>query len=159
MRTRWASTVVDDPSNRDPRHLRNRVRHELLPLLDELAGRDVAPVLARQAGLLRGDDDLLDELAASLDPTDARGLAAAPGPRPARRARAGCAGSTRPTRPRSSGCSRVAGGCASGCEHRRGPAESSDPGNDYACSSEPSATPSRLASPVRMYRLDGGGLD
>jgi len=77
--------TVDDPSNGDPRHLRNRVRAELLPLLDALAGRDVATVLARQAELLRGDDDLLDTLAGSLDPTDARALAAAP-PALARRA-------------------------------------------------------------------------
>lgn len=70
--------VVDDPSNVDPRHLRNRVRAELLPLLDDLAHRDLAPVLARQADVLRAEDDLLDELAAGLDPTDARGLAAAP---------------------------------------------------------------------------------
>lgn len=73
-------TVVDDPSNTDPRHLRNRVRHELLPLLDDLARRDLVPVLARQADLVRDDADLLDELAAALDPTDARALAAAPVP-------------------------------------------------------------------------------
>jgi len=77
--------TVEDPSNSDPRHLRNRVRAELLPLLDALAGRDVATVLARQAEVLRGDDDLLDSLAESLDPTDARALAAAP-PALARRA-------------------------------------------------------------------------
>ena len=29
-------TVVNDPSNHDPRHLRNRVRHELLPALADL---------------------------------------------------------------------------------------------------------------------------
>ena len=58
-----------------PRYRRNRVRHELLPLLDDIAGRDVAAVLARQAELLRDDADLLDGLAAGLDPTDARALA------------------------------------------------------------------------------------
>ncbi len=67
---------VDDPSNRDPRFLRNRVRHELLPLLDDLAGRDVVPVLARQARHLRGVADLLEVLAADVDPTDARTLVA-----------------------------------------------------------------------------------
>ncbi|MFT3851658.1 MAG: tRNA lysidine(34) synthetase TilS [Ilumatobacteraceae bacterium] len=72
--------VVEDPSNTDRRHLRNRVRAELLPLLDDLAHRDLAPVLARQADVLRAEDDLLDELAAGLDPTDARGLATAPVP-------------------------------------------------------------------------------
>jgi len=70
--------VVHDPSNLDPRHLRNRVRHELLPLMDDLAQRDTVAVLARQAGLARDDDELLDTLAAALDPTDARALAAAP---------------------------------------------------------------------------------
>lgn len=75
-----AVETVDDPSNTDPRHQRNRVRAEVLPLLDDLAGRDVAAVLARQAELLRADDELLDSLAAVLDPTDAVALAAAPLP-------------------------------------------------------------------------------
>ena len=72
--------VVDDPSNTDPRHLRNRVRHELLPQLAEMAGRDLVPVLTRQADLAREDSDLLDTLAALIDPTDAKALAAAPLP-------------------------------------------------------------------------------
>ena len=38
-----------DPSNDDPRFVRNRVRHELLPLASAVAGRDLVPVLARQA--------------------------------------------------------------------------------------------------------------
>ena len=71
---------VVDPTNADPRHRRNRVRHELLPLLDAIAERDVAALLARQAHLLRDDADLLDELASTIDPTDARALAAAPAP-------------------------------------------------------------------------------
>lgn len=70
--------VVDDPSNRSPVHLRNRVRTELLPLMDALAGRDLVPILTRQADVWRDDVDLLDMLAAALDPTDARALAAAP---------------------------------------------------------------------------------
>jgi tRNA(Ile)-lysidine synthase len=69
---------VEDPSNADLAFRRNRVRHELLPLLDELAERDVAALLARQADVLRDDAALLDALAATLDPTDARALAAAP---------------------------------------------------------------------------------
>ena len=73
-------TPVADPSNDDPAHLRNRVRHELVPMLAGLAGRDVAALLARQAALVRDDDDLLDALAAGLDPTDARALAEAPVP-------------------------------------------------------------------------------
>jgi tRNA(Ile)-lysidine synthase len=70
--------TVDDPSNTDPRHLRNRVRHELLPLIEAIAQRDPVPILTRQAALTRDEDDLLDELAAAIDPTDARALAAAP---------------------------------------------------------------------------------
>ena len=76
---------IEDPSNADPTFRRNRVRAELLPLLDAIAERDVAPVVARQADLLRDEAALLDELAATLDPTDARVLAAAP-PALARRA-------------------------------------------------------------------------
>jgi tRNA(Ile)-lysidine synthase len=71
---------VHDPSNDDRRFRRNRVRHELLPLLDAIAERDVAGVLARQAEHLRGDATLLDELSLAIDPTDARALAAAPSP-------------------------------------------------------------------------------
>jgi len=52
---------VHDPSNDDPRFRRNRVRHELLPLLDALAE--------------------------AIDPTDARALAAAPAPLAARAVR------------------------------------------------------------------------
>jgi len=73
-----ALPVVDDPSNRDPRHLRNRVRHELLPVLADLAQRDPVPVLTRQADLAREESDLLDAFAAGLDPSDAKALAAAP---------------------------------------------------------------------------------
>jgi tRNA(Ile)-lysidine synthase len=69
---------VRDPSNGDPRFRRNRVRHELLPLCSEIAGRDVVPVLARQAGLLRAEGELLDTLAAAIDPGDSGALAAAP---------------------------------------------------------------------------------
>ena len=81
-------TPLTDPSNADPAFRRNRVRHELLPLLDDLAQRDVAALLARQADLLRDEADLLDALADALDPTDARALAAAPAPLARRAVRA-----------------------------------------------------------------------
>ncbi len=71
-------TPVDDPSNSDPVHRRNRVRHELLPLMASIAERDPVPILGRQAELLRQGGTVLAELAQALDPTDARGLAAAP---------------------------------------------------------------------------------
>jgi tRNA(Ile)-lysidine synthase len=70
-------TAVEDPSNEDPRFLRNRVRAELLPHLAELSGRDPVPILTRQAELLADEAALLDDLAAAIDPTDARALSAA----------------------------------------------------------------------------------
>ena len=70
--------VFNDPSNDDERFQRNRIRHEVLPLLESLAKRDLVPVLTRQADLLRDDDDLLNELAGALDPTDALLLSNAP---------------------------------------------------------------------------------
>lgn len=72
--------TVSDPSNRDPAYQRNRIRHELLPMAQDIARRDLVPVLARQAGLLADEAALLDELARQLDPSDARALAAAPLP-------------------------------------------------------------------------------
>ena len=71
---------VVDPSNADPAFRRNRVRAEVLPLLDEVAGRDVAPLLARAAALAAADVALLEEWASALDPLDAAALAAAPEP-------------------------------------------------------------------------------
>ena len=54
---------VCDASNDDPAFVRNRVRHELLPLCADVAGRDPVPLLARQAGVLRDEVALLDSLA------------------------------------------------------------------------------------------------
>jgi tRNA(Ile)-lysidine synthase len=71
---------IEDRSNTDPAYRRNRVRAELLPLLDDIGERDVVPVVARQAAVLRAEAELLDALAAGLDPTDGRALAAAPLP-------------------------------------------------------------------------------
>jgi tRNA(Ile)-lysidine synthase len=71
-------TVVEDPTNLDPAWRRNRVRHEVLPLLDDVAGRDVVPLLTRLAEHARGAADHLAGEAAAIDPTDARALRAAP---------------------------------------------------------------------------------
>jgi len=73
-------TPVEDPSNDDPRFVRNRVRHEVLPLLADIGGRDPVPLLARQAELLADDADWIDALAAGIDPTSAAGLRAAAPP-------------------------------------------------------------------------------
>jgi tRNA(Ile)-lysidine synthase len=109
-------TVVDDPSNRDPAYLRNRVRHELLPAMNALAQRDLVPVLTRQSRLLRDDADLLDELAAALDPTDAKHLAAAPLPLARRAVRRWLATDHPPDAATVDRVLRVAGGLASGCD-------------------------------------------
>jgi tRNA(Ile)-lysidine synthase len=52
-----------DSSNATSTYLRNRVRHELLPVMRSLAPPTVR-LLARQADLVREDDRLLDRLAA-----------------------------------------------------------------------------------------------
>ncbi|MFZ9380351.1 MAG: tRNA lysidine(34) synthetase TilS [Ilumatobacteraceae bacterium] len=70
--------VVVDPTNDSPAFQRNRIRNEVMPLLADIAARDVVAVLTRQADLLRDDDALLDELARALDPTDAKALSSAP---------------------------------------------------------------------------------
>ena len=72
--------LVDDETNRDLRFVRNRVRHELLDLLADISGRDLTPILVRQADLLRDDDDVLTDLAGRIDVTDARALTLAPRP-------------------------------------------------------------------------------
>jgi tRNA(Ile)-lysidine synthase len=65
----------NDPSNRDPQFLRNRVRHELVPLLNDLARRDAVPILVRQGALFSEVADHLRSEANALDVTDARALA------------------------------------------------------------------------------------
>lgn len=72
--------VVEDPTNDDPRFRRNRVRHEVLPLLDDVAARDVTPLLCRLAELSAEQADLLAVLAEAEDPSDASRLAALPSP-------------------------------------------------------------------------------
>lgn len=76
----WGMEVVDDPSNGDGRFRRNRVRHEVIPLLAEVAGRDPVPLICRTASLAAEDAGLLSSLAAALEPTDTKALRAAPRP-------------------------------------------------------------------------------
>ena len=65
---------VVDPSNADPRFVRNRVRHELLPLLADISQRDPVPLLTRTADHARTVVDDIEALAQGLDPTDTRAL-------------------------------------------------------------------------------------
>ena len=80
-----------DPTNRDPRFLRNRIRHRMLPLLEQELDRDLRATLARTAENVRGDVDYLEGLASDAAATlvevrdeevriDAPGLAALPPP-------------------------------------------------------------------------------
>ncbi|MBU9766912.1 tRNA lysidine(34) synthetase TilS [Mycobacterium sp. TNTM28] len=52
-----------DPHNAEPRFTRARLRHEVLPLLEDVLGGGVAEALARTATALREDTETLDELA------------------------------------------------------------------------------------------------
>ena len=54
---------VEDETNRDPKFLRNRIRHELLPLLAASYTTDVVPSLARAARRAREMVDALDRTA------------------------------------------------------------------------------------------------
>jgi tRNA(Ile)-lysidine synthase len=70
---------LHDETNDSPAFRRNRVRHELMGLLDDIAGRDVVAILARQAGLMHDERAWLDELArgdtaVALDEADCRVL-------------------------------------------------------------------------------------
>lgn len=77
-------TPVSDPSNEDLAFRRNRIRHEVMPLLARVAGRDLTPLLVRQAEVLRTESDFLDDLARAAWPGEAgaraRDLSALPLP-------------------------------------------------------------------------------
>ncbi len=68
-----------DETNDSPAFRRNRVRHELLPIMNDVAGRDVVPLLERQARVVHEDRAWLDDLARadlslSLEAADCREL-------------------------------------------------------------------------------------
>jgi tRNA(Ile)-lysidine synthase len=52
----------EDASNADPRHLRNVIRHRVLPLLEEVTGRQLAAPLARTAALLADEESHWSDL-------------------------------------------------------------------------------------------------
>lgn len=56
----------EDPHNTDPTFTRVRLRHEVLPLLEDVLGGGVAQGLARTASLVGVDDDELEHLAAAV---------------------------------------------------------------------------------------------
>jgi tRNA(Ile)-lysidine synthase len=80
-------TVWQDPHNSDRRFTRTRLRHEVLPLMEEVLGGGVAEALARTATALREDTDLFDALiaqamttSATAEGLDVRALTALPDP-------------------------------------------------------------------------------
>jgi tRNA(Ile)-lysidine synthase len=68
----------EDPSNADPAHLRNRVRHELLPYLEQRFNPRIKQTLARTAALLADEAAYVETqakgLVASIGSRDGRGL-------------------------------------------------------------------------------------
>lgn len=73
--------VWDDPHNTDPAFTRVRLRHEVIPLLEDVLQDGVVAALARTADLLREDGDVLDALSAAVplaDPPQVGPLAALP---------------------------------------------------------------------------------
>jgi tRNA(Ile)-lysidine synthase len=71
--------ALHDETNDSPDFRRNRVRHELMAILNDVAERDVVPIFARQAALVFDErtwlDDLArDDLAVTLDVADCRVL-------------------------------------------------------------------------------------
>jgi tRNA(Ile)-lysidine synthase len=86
----------EDPHNADPRFVRSRIRHTVLPVLERELGPGIGEALARTADQVRADVDHLDDLAdaawarlsaevAALATTSAlnlpvSGVAALPGP-------------------------------------------------------------------------------
>lgn len=85
--TRWLChqyglELVHDPTNDELGPLRNRIRHELLPQLRALSGRDPVPILARLSEQAGADITLLEQLSEAFvpDPSDLRSLRGAPAP-------------------------------------------------------------------------------
>ncbi len=64
-------TAWQDPHNADRRFTRTRLRHEVLPLMEEVLGGGVAEALARTATALREDTELIDALIAQAMTTSA----------------------------------------------------------------------------------------
>ena len=65
---------LQDPSNSSVRFLRNRVRHQVVPQMCEVASRDVVPILARTSLILKEQDAFLDGVCFDIDPGDVKRL-------------------------------------------------------------------------------------
>jgi tRNA(Ile)-lysidine synthase len=59
----------EDSSNGSLMHRRNRLRHQVLPLLNDIFGRDVSPIIARLGRQAQRDDAALSKMAGYLAKT------------------------------------------------------------------------------------------
>jgi len=75
---RLGLSPAHDPMNDELHHRRVWLRREVIPRLVDGTDRDIVEVLARQAELLREDDELLEALATPHEPDDAAAVAALP---------------------------------------------------------------------------------
>ncbi len=67
----------EDHTNAGLDHTRNRLRHEVFPLLENVMGRDVVPAICRMAEIFQAEDELLADLTSgsallNLDPLPVR---------------------------------------------------------------------------------------
>ena len=140
-----------DPHNLDPRFTRARVRHRVLPVLEEELGPGVAAALARTADSLQADLEALDDAAEEcLAAVHRRGRAARRRARAATRWRSapGCCGWPRSPRaaPRrsSSGCT-----CSRWTTCSRGPATARSTSRATCAAVAPRRPPGVRARPER----------
>ncbi len=69
---------LTDPSNRDPGIVRNRVRNEVIPLLCDVAKRDVVPIIYRTSVLLRKDQEIVSDVLSKFSPNTLKELRECP---------------------------------------------------------------------------------
>jgi tRNA(Ile)-lysidine synthase len=55
-------SFVEDASNSDRKFTRNRLRHDIIPMLEQAFGRDIRRAIWRSAEILRAEDELLADL-------------------------------------------------------------------------------------------------
>jgi tRNA(Ile)-lysidine synthase len=60
----------EDDSNTDRRFTRNRLRHEIIPALEQTFGREIRHAVWRTAEILRAEDELLDGLLGTASPPE-----------------------------------------------------------------------------------------
>ncbi|EDY19911.1 tRNA(Ile)-lysidine synthetase [Chthoniobacter flavus Ellin428] len=61
-------SFVEDASNSDRKFTRNRLRHDIIPVLEQAFGRDIRRSIWRSAEILRAEDDLFADLLGNTPP-------------------------------------------------------------------------------------------